>query len=197
MVAPGSEPERRRLSIEERAARRDRMERSSGDRYQVLLRSLRAGREMRPRTFGRNRIEWHPIARKLLIAILLGLAIYVAAAGGFRWWRLGHLDAWTGPDSSVTSGQRLEGCAAVGLRDYDAVYPVWVRFGGKVYVATGFGRPLPSDLTGRYEITAYQLGKLQLWRILDTPDGQAGIDIVLRFVPDDVGELFKVAPGCS
>jgi hypothetical protein len=173
------------------------MERSPGDRYQVLLRSLRAGREIRPRAFGRNRFEWHPIARKLLIAILVALALYVVAAGGYRWWRLGHVDAWTGPDTSVTSGQRLEGCDAVALRDYDVAYPLWVRFAGKVYVATGYGRPLPTDLAGRYQITPYQLGKLQLWRILDTPDGRAGIDIVLRFVPEDVGELFKAAPGCS
>jgi hypothetical protein len=173
------------------------MERSPGDRYQVLLRSLRAGRDVRPRAIGRDRIEWHPIARKLLIAIMIGLALYIAAVGGFRWWRLGHLEAWTGPDASVTSGQQLEGCAAVALRDYDAVYPLWVRFDSKVYVATGFGRPLPTTLTGRYEITPYQLGKLQLWRILDTPDGKAGIDIVLRFVPDDVGQLFKAAPDCS
>jgi len=197
MADPGDKPGRQRLTIEERAERRDRMERAPGDRYQVLLRSLRAGQEHRPRVFGTAKLEWHPIARKLLVAILIALAVYLVAAGGFRFWRLGHVDAWTGPDTSVTSGQRLEGCAAVDMRDYDSVYPLWVRYAGRVYVATGLGRPLPTDLADRYDIAPYQLGKLQIWRILDTPDGRAGTDIVLRFVPDDVGQLFKAAPDCS
>ena len=197
MVAPSDQSGRDRLSIEERAAQRDRMDRSAGDRYQALLRSLRAGQEIRPLVFGKDKIEWHPIARKLLVVILVALALYLVAAGGYRFWRLGHVDAWSGPDASVTSGQRLESCPAVALRDYDSVYPVWVRYDSKVYVATGLGRPLPTDLTGRYDITAYTLGKLQLWRILDTPDGKAGTDIILRFQPDDVGQLFKAMPGCQ
>ncbi len=197
MVAPSDPPGRGRLSIEERAARRDHMEHASGDRYQILLRSLRAGREMRPLSLGTDKIEWHPIARKLLIAILIGLTLYVAAAGGYRFWRLGHVDAWSGPDAAVTSGQRLESCAVVALHEYDSVYPVWVRYGGKVYVATGLGRPLPTTLTGRYDITAYTLGKLQLWRILDTPDGRTGTEIILRFAPDNVGLLFRAATDCQ
>jgi hypothetical protein len=197
MITDGQEPSRRRTSIEERAERRSRMERTGGDRYSNLLHALRAGREVRPTPMVRDRLEWNPIARKLIIAVLVGVALYAIASAGYRFWRQQNVDTWTGPDASVTSGQQLAGCAAAEARDYDPVYPVWVRYGGAVFVGTGFGRPFPADVTGSYQASPYHLGQMTLWRVLNTPEGRAGNEIVLKYDPDPVGEMFAIAPGCS
>lgn len=197
MIAADPEPGRRRPSIEERAARRDRIEHASGDRWTTLLNSLRAGREIKPAVYRRDRLEWHPIARKLVLLILAGVVLYAAASVGYRLWRAQQVDAWNGPDATVSSGQQLASCAAVGARPYDPVYPVWVRYNGLVFVATGFGRPFPTDPTGEYEVTPYHLGNLDLWTVVKPSNGRPGGEVILRFRADEAGLLFAAAPDCS
>ena len=199
MTASAPDPGRRRPSIEERAARRDRVDRVAGDRYSTLLNALRAGREIRVTGRTPEGFRWHPIARKLLVLALACVAAYLLVTVASRIWRESHSDTWSGPDQSVSSGQLLAGCAATMSRD-DPVFPVWIRFRGGVFVATGYSRPFPSDPTGSYEQTAYHLerfgGGLELWRVLNTPDGLAGRQVILRLRGQEVGALYNLDPTC-
>jgi hypothetical protein len=53
---------------------------------------------------------------------------------------------------------------------------------------------LPNDA---YPATGYRLGDLQLFRILNTPQGQAGDQILLKIVNVETGEVYERVPGCS
>ncbi len=191
----GQEPTGR-LPVEERAARRVRVERAGGDRYRALLHTLRAGRELALEEPRRVRLEWHPIVWPLVRLVLVVAAVWILATISFRLWRENHVDVWSGPDSSVTSGQRLAGCRIVNV-EYDDVYPTWVRFGGAIYRGTGLSRPFGSNSDGAYAFSGYRLGELELFRITNTPDGRAGKSVLLKFASTDVGDLFLLTPECS
>ncbi len=185
-----------RPTISERAERRRRVQAGGSDRYSSLMRALHAGEEvpLRPRQ-GRS-LEWHPIAAKLVVAAIVGVIAYGAIVFGYNTWRNGRVDTWSGPDATVTSGQRLADCPVVNAL-HDDVFPTWVRFEGKIYRNTGSIRPIGSDPTGDYPVTAYTLGDLRLLRVGNTPDGQAGKVIVLKLVDVLVGQSFEVIPECG
>jgi len=173
------------------------MDSSGPDRYSSLLHTLRAGREIavQPRT--RQRLEWHPVAAKMLIAAAVLVAAYLVATTGYRLLRERSLDTWAGPDATVQSGQRLDGCPLANVRDYDAAYPNWVRFGGAVFIATGFSRPFGSNADNAYTPTGYHLNELELWRVANTPDGRAGRAVLLKLRDNPIGQLFVASPDCT
>lgn len=192
--APDSGP-RRRLPIEERAARRDRMTRANADRYQSLLWTLRAGRELPWARRRSVRLEWHPIAWALLRVAIVGVVIYAVVSTGLSAWREVRVDTWTGPDATVTSGQRLESCPiAVGFRD--PIFPAWVRFEGSIYRGTDSIRPIGSNLDNAYPDTGYSLGDLHLLRVVNVPAGQEGQMIVIKLESSLTGELYVRVPEC-
>lgn len=104
--------DRRRLSIEERAARREAITHAGRDRYAALVRSLHAGRELPVgRPAGRRvRISINPVFWTILKIVVVGLALYAIALGADAWIRERAVDTWTGPDAAVTSGLNLAGC---------------------------------------------------------------------------------------
>lgn len=193
----GLDEGRPRLSIEERASRRDQIERVQGDRYAALLHALRAGKEIDPRRRRGGRIDWHPIAGTLLKVGILVLAVYLVVTAVVRYSREQAVETWTGPAgaATVTSGQQLAGCPQI--TGYDAVFPRWVRFEGKVFRATGFIRPIGIGENPDYPPAGYALGQIRLHRIMDTPEGRAGNTILLRLASVDVGELYQAVPECS
>lgn len=185
-----------RVSIEERAKRRDRIVSHGSDRYASLLHALQAGRDVSAPPRRRTRVNWHPIARKLLLATALVVSLYLVATVSLRLWRESTVDTWTGPDATVTSGQKLAGCAAL-APGYDDVFPRWVRFEGRMFLNTGFVRPVGSNDDGSYVPTAYTLRDIELFRITDTPAGRDGSDIMLKLTRVETGVLFREAPECA
>src|SRR5438093_4675845 len=187
-----------RPSIDERAARRDRVERGGADRYTSLMRALSAGQEM-PWQRRRQRmisLEWHPIAWTLIRALVVVLIAYGAVVLGYNTWRDGHVDTWTGPDASVTSGQRLADCPQVnGI--HDDTFPTWVRYQGSVYGLTDSIRPFGFGPTVDYPDTGYRLGSLRLHRIANTPDGVAGRAILMKIDTSAVGQVLDQLPDCQ
>ena len=128
--APLTEPPSERLSIAERAAKRDRMEHSGRDRFGSLLRTLQAGRELPVGTAQKARYEWHPIFGRLIVAVIVVVVAWFALRAGVTVWRDNTTDTWAGPDATVQSGQRLGGCDPVNILHDDA-FPTWIRYPGQ------------------------------------------------------------------
>lgn len=195
-LEPASSPPSRRPSIGERAERRKRLVAGGSDRYTSLVRALHAGREVPLRYRRPTALEWHPIAAKLIVAAIVAVMLYFAVSFGYRAWRDGRTDTWTGPDASVTSGQRLADCPVVNEL-HDDTFPTWVRFEGRVYRLTDSVRPVGSDPTGDFPLTGYALGDLRLLRIANTPDGKAGKTMLIKLVDVPAGQLYEATPECD
>jgi hypothetical protein len=193
-----SEQPGERLSISERAAKRDRMADSGRDRYSSLLRSLQAGRELPVGgTKQRTRYEWNPIFWRLIVAVIVVVVAWFAMRAGVTVWRDMTTDTWAGPDATVQSGQRLEGCPAVNILHDDA-YPTWVRYGGQVFVMANARRPVVEVAPeNRVQATGYTRDDRQLLLMLD-PAGAVKPDEVLVYdARAAVGELYRLDPGCT
>jgi len=169
------------------------MERS-GDRYDSLLRHLRGGRPPAPE-LKKQRIQWHPVAARLAALMIVILGGWLLLLGGIALARELGTETWSGPDQSVVSGQRLSGCAA-DLSFRDPIFPTWVRFEGSVFRAASRNRPVTLPNTA-YPATGYRLGDLEMFRILNTPQGQAGDQILLKIVNVETGEVYERLPACS
>ena len=171
------------------------MERA-GDRYDSLLRHLRGGRPPPTDPTRRPRIEWHPIAIRLAgLAIVIAVG-WVLLLAGLAVRRELITETWSGPDQSVTSGQRLPGCPA-DLSFRDPLFPTWIRFEGSVYVAAARNRPTGPGPNADYPSTGYRLGDLELLRITNSPAGLAGDQVLVKVVSVETGELYERAPACS
>ena len=190
--------EHERLSIADRAARRDRLSSGDRDRYANLLRSLQAGREIPLREARSMRFEWHPVVGTLLKLAALVLAVYVG--GNFAWnaWRDTQVETWAGPEANVQSGQRLEGCVGANAQ-HDELFPTWLRYGGRVYLMTTENRPVGSsgNMAEGYEHSGYRLGNLQLLLLNNSPQGLAREELVIHNPPAFAGRVFRVAPECG
>jgi len=170
------------------------MERS-GDRYDSLLRHLRAGRPPAPE-LKRQRIQWHPIAARLVAVAILFLGGWLLLLAGIALVRELRTETWSGPDQSVTSGQRLPGCTA-DLSFRDPLFPTWVRLEGSVFRAASRNRPTGALPNADFPATGYRLGDLELFRILNTPQGRAGDQVLLKIVNVETGEVYERVPACS
>ena len=186
---------RERLTVEERASRRDRFGHPSGDRYAALLDVLRAGRAVDDRERRGVRLEWHPIARRLLVLALIAVLLYVVVSSGVRFVRESQVDTWDGPGNTVTSGQQLKGCQAV--EGYDPTFPRWIRFGSKVFVSQGLFRPVGYGVNPSFPETGYSLGNLRLEQILNTPEGNAGEEVLVRIVDVPAGQVYAHDASCQ
>lgn len=194
---PDSGRNRPRASVEERAERRERL-RAGRDRYAALLRSLQAGREVQLARPGASlRLEWHPIARKLIAGTIVLVLLWYGARAASDWIRRGQVTTWTGPDATVQSGQVLAGCPAVDSID-NPVYPSWVRWNGRVYAYSGWKRPfLGIDQTQGFSDPGYRSGDLHLYLIDNTPDGQSRDTILLWIDGGIAGVEYARAPDCT
>lgn len=191
-----------RPSIEERARRRSELDAGSRDRYDSLLRHLRAGQEIaiQPRGGWRDRLEaldWHPIAGRLLLAIAAAVAVYLLLTAVTGWLREGRVDTWSGPDATVQSGQRLEGCVDL-VRLDDAVLPNWIRYRGEVFQLTEIGLPMGESNIGRsYTATPYALGDLRLFEVRVQGLGPMGSRLIVRNGEAPAGQLYRRLGSCS
>ena len=193
----GDGSHRNRATIAERAARRDTLEASGADRYDSLLRHLAGDRELPAARRAGIGARWHPIARRLLVFVLIVAGLYLAftlAADTVREFRV---DTWAGPDATVTSGQRLDDCPAF-VRNGDAVFPNWIRFDGKVFHHVGAQLPVGETNIGTYYVDAgYTLGNLRIYRVTTEGLGELGTRILVRAGLAPAGGLYGAIPGCS
>ncbi len=196
-MAP-ADPRQTRPSIAERASRREQVQAGSRDRHASLLRALRAGQEVPLETGSRRRrIRWNPIAGVMLrVALVLAVA-YLAVIFGARLLRESRVDTWTGPDASVQSGQRLDGCAPIQGID-DPAFPSWIRFEGQIYRLTTSNRPIGEEPDpSAYPPTGYRLAPMTLYRIANTPEGREGQIVVVRLDNSPVGRIYRRTPECA
>ena len=189
---------RHRLSIEERAARREEITRAGRDRWAALVRSLQAGRELpvgRPAR-RRLRLSINPVFWTVLKLVVLGLAIYAIALGVQTWIREGSVDTWSGPDAAVTSGLNLAGCTdASKLRDPS--FPSWIRTADGVYLLTDRKRPFMGiGETRGFSDSGYRNGAFRLLWIDDTPAGRARDDVFVWQEPAIAGIVYAREPTC-
>jgi hypothetical protein len=194
------QPESRpRPSISERAARREALQRSERDRYANLVRALQAGREIPLRPGRGERLQWHPIARVLVLLAIVGVIGYAVATVANNVWREMRVDVWAGPDGNVTSGQRLAGCVPANSQRH-AYLPTWVRYGGRVYVLTERQRPLVGqgmpDQTRQIE-TGYTLERLRILVETELPAGEPPSRILLIQAGSFAAAIFDHTPECS
>ncbi len=183
---------RSRPSIAERAARRDRLERDDRDRYSSLVRALQAGREVPVGRTRSLRMEWHPIAWSLLRLALVLAALYVIGLVGWNWWRDQQVDTWKGPDASVQSGQRLEGCLAANVQG-DDLFPTWVRFDGTVYVRSERVRVLRGEsMPGQtqYLESGYGLDRLRILLLEPVAEGDTPQELIIASPPARGGRAY-------
>ncbi len=201
MNQPGrgeDDPRTTRPTIEERAARRDRIEATPGDRWNHLVRALRAGREIPLETETRVHVAWNPIFWRLIAAIAAGVVLYGVLRVGGDWLRQQRVDTWSGPSATVQSGQQLAGCAAVdGV--HDEVYPSWLRVDATVYVLTDAIRPVVKPDVGQttYTESGYTLGALRLLYDEDTPLGVQRAYVLVYSPPAIAARVYQATAGCQ
>jgi hypothetical protein len=190
--------ERVRPSIEERADKRRRLQGSGRDRFGNLVYALRAGREMP--FYGRRaeRLRWHPIAWRLVKLIALIAVVYALAWVASEYWRAQRVDTWQGPDTAVTSGQRLDGCARANTV-HDDYLPSWIRYNGRTYLLTDAAWPVlgqgARDATGQIE-TGYELGDRRLLTPNTTAPGEPTRVLIVR-PPTYVASVYVYAAECG
>lgn len=190
---------RDRPSIAERAARRQELQRSERDRYANLVRALQAGREIPLRPRRGERLEWHPVAWLLVRLALLGVLVYAVVSVSYNFWRNQQVDAWTGPDASVTSGQRLAGCGPANSQGHEYL-PTWVRFHDRVYVLTPRQQPLrggglPNE-TGHIE-TGYSLERLRIMIPSQLPSDEPAPYIYVVQSGSLAAAIYNFEPTCA
>jgi hypothetical protein len=187
-----------RPSIAERAAKREAMARGT-DRYQSLVRALRAGREIQLERRRRGEfhldLDWNPVAGKLLVLVLVVALACMGLRIGSDWLRRDRVDTWAGPDATVTSGQEIASCVDAALVETDNIYPSWVRWQGRNLLRTDRVRPGAIDGV-RYIDSGYSLGDMRLVKLMNSDAGRAG-DEAMVWVPGTLGGyVYRTNPGC-
>ncbi len=185
------EPTASRPAIDERAARRASLTSRSDDRYEALIRHLQAGHELpvpsRRRSFG---VDIHPSAGRIVIVALVVAAIWLGAIAVTDWVRQGRVDTWAGPDGSVQSGLRLEGCPDLVFRE-DVYFPSWIRFRGEIFQWGDSLTPIgPNSVPRSFEETGYALGDLRLYFVHNSPEGRAGEHVMIRQGDSPAGAIY-------
>jgi Na+-transporting methylmalonyl-CoA/oxaloacetate decarboxylase gamma subunit len=190
---------RPRPSISERAARREALQRSERDRYANLVRALQAGREIPFRPGRGERLEWHPIARVLVVLAIIAVVAYAVGSVVNNVWREMRVDTWGGPDATVTSGQRLAGCAAANSQQH-AYLPTWVRYGDRVFVLTPRQRPLLGqgrpNQTDQIE-TGYSLERLRILLPEQLRADEPPSYILIVQAGSSAAAIFQHEPACT
>jgi hypothetical protein len=197
--APAERVRPQRPSIEERAARREAIAHGT-DRYSSLVRALRAGREMqlqgRRRRGFRLGLDWNPVAGKLLLLVVVVAVAYMGLRFGSEWLRRERVETWSGPDATVTSGQKQAACVEAGLIETIDIYPSWVRWQGRTLLRTDYIRPGVIDGV-RYIDTGYSLGDLRLVKLMNSEAGRAGEEAMI-WVPGTLGGyVYRTNPNCE
>ncbi len=187
-------PREHRLSMEERAERRDWVLSRGRDRFSALLRVLQGGQQLPIEPRRRiDDVDWERV-RWIVFKVALGLAVlFGLGLVGYSIWRDAKVDTWSGPDASVQSGQRLRDCLVVNRLPADETLPSWVRFEGAVYRRGRTSRALDDTSVGvtGYPETGYSLGPA---RLLLGPEGSGQLLMVVP--PSPMALVYEPTPEC-
>lgn len=185
-----------RLSIEQRAARRDFVLSRGHDRFSALLRVLQGGREMELQPRPRLAFDLGPWPRRAAwLAVVLAIGA-LAASPVAAMLRDLRVDTWDGPDRTVQSGQRLSGCASVNVL-HDDIYPTWVRYEGVVYQKLDLQRYLDAQPSGvRLAEPGYSLGPMRLLVDDAVVTGGEPDSVLIVLPPSRLAVVYVPAAGC-
>jgi len=176
------------------------METPGRDRYDALLRHLQAGRELpiqpRQRSF-RPSVDVHRVGPRILGIAMVALVVWVGAVAVTDRLKSERVDTWSGPDATVHSGLRLEGCDIPGF-DEDSVFPGWIRFDGRVYRWADLSAPISDgSIPTSYTPTGYELGALKMFRVNATAAGSDQERILVRNGESNAGAVYLLTPECQ
>ncbi len=142
---------------------------------------------VRRRSFG---LDIHPSAGKIVLVALIVAAVWLAAIAVTDWVRKGRVDTWVGPDASVQSGLRLDGCPDLVFRE-DVYFPSWIRFRGEIFQWGDSLTPIgPNSVPRSFEETGYTLGDLRLYLVHNSPQGRAGEQVMIRQGESPAGAIY-------
>jgi hypothetical protein len=123
--------------------------------------------------------------------------VWIGAIVGTDWLRSNRVDTWSGPDTAVQSGVNLAGCPFPAT-PADRTFPVWVRFGGRVYGWAELIVPIGTQsIPASYAPTGYTLGGLALLTVEDSPAGKARERVVIRNGDALGAAVYLVMPDCT
>ena len=80
---------------------------------------------------------------------------------------------------------------------HDEIFPNWIRYDGKVYLLTDLIRPMGFEPDADFPPTGYSKDAMTLYRIANTPDGQDGRIVVVKFDTSAVGRVYRLASDCT
>jgi hypothetical protein len=192
--SPLTEPPTERLSISERAAKRERIVNSGRDRYGSLCAPCRpatspvgtAKATASRCTRSSASSSWRSSSSSSLVRLARGVTV----------WRDNTTDTWSGPDRSVQSGQRLDGCPPVNILHDDA-FPTWIRFQGAIFALANSRRPVAAvTAENGWVATGYENDSRQLLRVLDT-DGVMQDDELPVFIRAPARRDVPPRTGCG
>jgi hypothetical protein len=123
----------------------------------------------------------------------IALVVWLGGIAVTDWVRHGIVDTWTGPDTTVQSGQRLDGCPDITFRE-DVYFPSWIRFEGRTFRWADRLAPIGTDSIGSsFLTTGFRHGDLELFRVNNSPEGQAGNRIMIRQGSTAFGAIYVLA----
>jgi hypothetical protein len=170
------------------------------DRYDALLRHLQAGRELPIQPRGsrfRPKLDVHRVGPRLLALALVVAALWIVAIVVTDRLKADHVDTWDGPDATVQSGLRLEGCDLPGFLE-DSVFPAWIRYQGHIYRWADLSAPISSGTIPRlYTPSGYSLGDKVLYLITAADPALTPERIIVRNGESDAAAVFLLVPACT
>ena len=126
----------------------------------------------------------------MILGVLIVVAIWLGAIVATDWIRQGRVDTWVGPDTTVQSGLRLDGCPDIVFRE-NVYFPSWIRFEGHVFRWGDSLLPIgPNSVPTSFEETGYKSGDLRLYRVLNNPEGRAGNQVMIRQGESPAGAIY-------
>ncbi|MEO5885657.1 MAG: hypothetical protein ABIQ58_09115 [Candidatus Limnocylindrales bacterium] len=138
-------------------------------------------------------MDIHPSAGRILLSALAIVVLWYVAVFVTDRLREGRVDTWTGPDATVQSGLRLDGCQDIAFNE-DVYFPSWVRFEGGIFRWSDSLSPIGPNSVGRSFIaTGYRSGDLELFRVANNPEGLAGRQIMLRQGTASAGAIYVLS----
>ena len=132
-------------------------------------------------------------AGRIVLAVVIAAIVWLGAIVVTDYVRQGVVDTWTGPDATVQSGLRLDGCPSITFRE-DVYFPSWVRFEGRVFRWADLLAPIGPDSIGdAFLQTGFRNGDLELFRVANDPEGRAGNKVMLRQRESPAGAIYVVS----
>jgi hypothetical protein len=145
---------------------------------------------IQPRRRRLGRLDIHPSAGRIVLAAIVVAVVWLGAIQVTDRLRQDRVDTWTGPDSTVQSGRRLAGCPDVHF-DEDVYFPAWIRYEGDIFRWSDQMFPIGSQSIGQSFLeTGYQNGELELYRIINNPEGRAGNQMLVRQGDSPAGAVY-------